>query len=110
MLPPMKILLVQKLPYIPTLSGASRTNRTLLGLLTKRKHSCRVVGLASFVRGPEGRHLLGASMYSMTTESKSTRSATTMTSAHGWSSRYVNLHRLGRSSLKTGLISASRPH
>jgi len=54
----MKILLVQKLPYVPSLSGASKKNRILLELLAKRKHSCRVVALASFVSGPEGRSVL----------------------------------------------------
>lgn len=54
----MKILLVQKLPYIPTLSGASKKNRILLELLAKRKHSCRVIALANLVSGPEGRSLL----------------------------------------------------
>jgi len=58
MLLPMKILLVQKLPYVPTLSGASKKNRILLELLTKRNHSCRVVAMASFVSGPEGRSVL----------------------------------------------------
>jgi glycosyltransferase involved in cell wall biosynthesis len=51
----MKILLVQKLPYVPPLSGASKKNRILLELLAKRNHVCRVVAVASFASGPEAR-------------------------------------------------------
>jgi len=51
----MKILLVQKLPYVPPLSGASKKNRILLELLAKRNHVCRVVAISSYASGPEAR-------------------------------------------------------
>jgi len=50
-----KILLAQKLTYIPALSGATKEDRLLLEGLAERKHSCRVVTLASAVPGAKGR-------------------------------------------------------
>jgi len=43
----MKILLAQRLTYIPALSGASKSDRLLLEGLAERNHHCRVVALAS---------------------------------------------------------------
>ena len=51
----MKILLAQKLTYFPALSGATKEDRFLLEGLAERKHSCRVVTLASAVPGAKGR-------------------------------------------------------
>ena len=39
----MRILLAQKLPYVPALSGASKFTRALLEGLAQRNHSCRVL-------------------------------------------------------------------
>ena len=41
----MRILLAQKLPYVPALSGASKFARALLEGLAQRNHSCRVLAL-----------------------------------------------------------------
>jgi glycosyltransferase involved in cell wall biosynthesis len=39
----MKILLAQKLPYLPALSGASKANKMLLEALARRGHTCCVL-------------------------------------------------------------------
>lgn len=49
----MKILLVQGIPYIPTLTGASKGDRLLLEGLAERNHSCRVVTVTGSSTGPE---------------------------------------------------------
>ena len=49
----MKILLVQGIPYIPTLTGASKGDRLLLEGLAERNHSCRVLTVTGFSTGPE---------------------------------------------------------
>lgn len=54
----MKILLSQRLPYVPTLTGAARANRLLLEGLAERGHSCRAVALASTAVGADARREL----------------------------------------------------
>ena len=41
----MRILLAQKLPYLPSFSGASKTAKMLLEALARRGHLCRVLAL-----------------------------------------------------------------
>lgn len=50
----MKILLAQKLTYIPALSGASKSDRFLFEGLAERGYHCRVVALASAARDRRG--------------------------------------------------------
>lgn len=41
----MRILLAQTIPYVPTLSGASKVGRSILEELAQRNHFCRVVAV-----------------------------------------------------------------
>jgi len=50
----LKILLVQGIPYIPTLTGASKGDRLLLEGLAERNHACRVLTVTGSSTGPEG--------------------------------------------------------
>ena len=49
----MKFLLVQGIPYIPTLTGAAKGDRLLLEGLADRNHSCRVLTVTDSITGPE---------------------------------------------------------
>ena len=49
----MKFLLVQGIPYIPTLTGAAKGDRLLLEGLAERNHSCRVLTVTDSITGPE---------------------------------------------------------
>ena len=49
----MKFLLVQGIPYIPTLTGAAKGDRLLLEGLAERNHSCRVLTVTGSITGPE---------------------------------------------------------
>ena len=43
----MRILLAQKLPYIPSFTGASKLAKSLLEQLVSKNHCCRVVALTA---------------------------------------------------------------
>ncbi len=46
----MKILLIQNVPYIPTVTGSNKCNRLLVEELAERKHICRVVTPATNIQ------------------------------------------------------------
>jgi len=49
----LKFLLVQGIPYIPTLTGAAKGDRLLLEGLAERNHSCRVLTVTGSITAPE---------------------------------------------------------
>ena len=49
----MRILLAQRLPCFPALTGEAKLNQALLARLAARNHACRIIALASSHEHPD---------------------------------------------------------
>jgi amino acid adenylation domain-containing protein/non-ribosomal peptide synthase protein (TIGR01720 family) len=58
----MKLILIQNMPYVPTLSGANKANRALIEGLARRGHICRTIGPAVGSHGLGNREELLAAL------------------------------------------------